>query len=223
MKRSIRSQAVLSVGLLLPGAASLAAGGHFDVDDATVLDPGRCQYEAWIARAPAARHTGLHLGPACRVGPVELGLNIDLARTPAGGSGTLGPQLKFVAGPVVPKLGAAVVWGLGLDTRSSRTGHTGYAALTWFATDSLQLHANGGADWPATGTRMRRVGAAAEWAVNEQWSMLAERAKLLGAWTSRLGARFNVNEVISVDVSAARIGPQGSRSHVIGLNHEFGR
>ena len=70
------------------------AGGHFDVDDAAMVEPGRCQVETWWLRAPAAVTTLLHLGPACRVGPLELGLNLD--RVAATGETTrtwLGPAL----------------------------------------------------------------------------------------------------------------------------------
>ena len=67
--------------LLGPGPKAWAAGGHYAVDDAVILEPEACQVEFWIDKAADGRGTLLHAGPACRVGPVELGLNLDGVRT----------------------------------------------------------------------------------------------------------------------------------------------
>ena len=72
-----------------------AAGGHFDVDDATIVNPGRCQVEAWITRVPAEAATVFHVGPACRVGPVEIGLNFDHVRVTDEARNGFGPQGFF--------------------------------------------------------------------------------------------------------------------------------
>src|SRR4051812_1392182 len=73
-ERFARAIAVIS-GVVWAGSAH-AAGGHFGVDDAGILDLGTCQVETWWERADHASSV-LHLGPACRVGPVELGINVD--------------------------------------------------------------------------------------------------------------------------------------------------
>jgi hypothetical protein len=52
-------------------------------------------------------------------------------------------------------------------------------------------------------------------------SLIAERNRAAGLWTSRIGGRFSITPLISVDVSTSRTGPQGVRGFVIGLNHEF--
>jgi hypothetical protein len=54
-------------------------------------------------------------------------------------------------------------------------------------------------------------------------SLIAERNRAFGLWTSRAGVRLSLTPLISIDVSAARTGPEGVRSFVIGLNHEFSR
>ena len=73
--------ALFAASLALTIAAdACAAGGHFDVDDATVLEPGHCQYEIWAARVPDSSASVFHLGPGCRVGPLELGVNFDRLR-----------------------------------------------------------------------------------------------------------------------------------------------
>ena len=51
--------------LVASGAAT--AGGHLDVDDSATLDPGQCQYEAWVGRTGIEPIKVWHLGPACRM------------------------------------------------------------------------------------------------------------------------------------------------------------
>lgn len=84
----------LVAACLLAGAGARAAG-HFDVDDAGTLDAGQCQYEAWWGRTGTEPVNGLHIGPSCRVGPVELGLNADRLSAQGVHSVTAGPQLKW--------------------------------------------------------------------------------------------------------------------------------
>ena len=203
-------------------AAHSWAGGHFDVDDATMLDPGRCQVEAWVWRAVPA--TVSHLGPACRVGPVEIGLNIDRVASPGDGRSLLGPQLKWVLDPLVDKLSAGLVWSASFDlTNRGRPAQTLYLPFTWWAAEKLWVHANLGLDRDPDGVRWRRQGLSGEWAASDRFTVIAERAKIVGEWTSRLGGRMNVSATLSVDLSAARVGPRAERVYVIGLNQEFGR
>jgi len=213
-----------AASLTLLAAQSQAAGGHFDVDDATVLDPGRCQVEAWSVRAPAAATSVVHVGPGCRVGPVEMGLNLDRASTTGNGRTLLGPQLKWVADPLVDKLSAGVAWSASYDlTNRGRPAQTAYVPLTWWAAEKLWVHANIGADRDAQGTRWRRRGLSGEWAASDRFTLIAERTKIFGDWTSRLGGRFSLNTSLSIDLSAARVGPQAEHVYVVGLNQEFAR
>ena len=209
-------------------AASAQAGGHFDVDDAGTLDPGQCQYELWRTRVRSEDTTLWHLGPACRVGPVELGLNIDRTSVAGDTVHVLGPQLKwtFFGRDPEARWSAAVSMGTfsQLPRRGGRTGGQFVVPVTWRATDSLQIHANLGADWAiGSGARTGRGGLAGEWALNDTVSLIAERNRAFGLWTSRVGARFSITPLISIDLSGARTGPTGARSFVVGLNHEFGR
>jgi hypothetical protein len=224
MWTDLRRVSVVATLCAAASSGSRAAGGHFDVDDATVLDPGRCQVETWIARVPAEAATVFHVGPACRVGPIEIGLNFDQLRVTDEARNGLGPQLKWVADPLVGSVSAGVVWGAYFDlTRGGRPLQTLYTPFTWAATETLRLNANAGADWGFSGVRTRRIGASGEWAANETLTLIAERLSFSGAWSSRLGARFAVSESVSVDLSAARISPSASRVYVIGLNHDFAR
>jgi len=200
------------------------AGGHFDVDDAGTLDPGQCQYEAWWGRSGAERATVLHVGPACRVGPVELGLNLDRLSAEGVRSVVAGPQLKWnffgpaADAPLSAALSVDAVFDL---TRGGRAGGRFVLPVTWRPTGSLQIHANVGADWATgTGTRTPRGGLAAEWALDDKLSLIAERSRASTLWTSRIGGRFSLTPLISVDVSASRTGPH-LRGFFVGLNHEF--
>ena len=211
-------------GLSLLTAPAHAAGGHFDVDDATVLDPGRCQYEAWVVRAPAAVATAAHLGPGCRVGPVEVGVNVDRWSVAGGNRTVLGPQLQWVVDPLVDKLSAGLAWSAFYDlSNHGRPTQTLYAPFTWWAAEKFWIHANIGLDRDAKGTRWRRQGVSGEWAASDQFTVIAERVKIVGDWTLRLGGRFSVSETLSLDLSAARFGPRGERVYVIGVNQEFAR
>jgi hypothetical protein len=204
------------------------AAGHFDVDDAGTLDPGQCQYETWWGRTGVEPVTGFHIGPSCRVGPVELGLNVDRLSVQGVHSITAGPQLKwtFLGQAADAPLSAAVSMGTGSDLRrGGRMGGQFVVPVTWRLAANLQIHANLGADWAlGTGLRTPRGGLAAEWALDDAVSVIAERNRASGAWTSRIGGRFSLTPLISVDISASRTRPPGGRGvtgFVVGLNHEF--
>ncbi|RYF68377.1 MAG: hypothetical protein EOO29_35285 [Comamonadaceae bacterium] len=215
--------------MLLTGAAR--AGGHLDVDDAGTLDPGQCQYESWYGRAGPEPATGFHIGPACRVGPVEFGLNLDRFRVDGEPHAlALGPQIKWTWFGQAPdaRFSAAVSAGATWDrTHRGKPGRQLVFPFTWRAADDLQIHVNLGADWvPVTGTRTGRGGLGTEWALNEHVSLLAERNRAFGQWTSRAGVRVSLSPFVSIDLTAAqtsRTGPGHARGFFVGVNHEFTR
>jgi hypothetical protein len=213
--------------LLALVAGTTRAGGHFDVDDAGTLDPGQCQYETWAGRFGSEPVGAFHLGAACRVGPVELGLNLDRYSAPDGRSTVLGPQLKwtFVGQGADARFAAAVSTGASFDlTHGGRAGGQLVIPVSWRAIDPLWVHANLGADWATgTGARTGRVGLAGEWALNERVSLIAERNKAFGLRVSRVGTRLSLTPLVSIDLSVARTGREGPRCFVVGLNHEFTR
>jgi hypothetical protein len=213
-----------AASLAVFAAASHAAGGHFDVDDATVLDPGHCQYETWFARAPSAGGSLAHLGPGCRVGPVEVGVNVDRISLDGKGRTLFGPQLKWVVDPLVDKLSLGLAWNASYDlTNHGRAAQTAYVPVTWWVAEKFWLHANLGVDRDAANASWRRQGVSGEWAASDRYTIIGERVKIVGDWTSRLGGRLNISSTLSVDLSAARAGPRRERVYVIGLNQEFVR
>ena len=223
--RPIRLRSPLVLGALLPVAVGAWAGGHFDVDDADTLAPGRCQYEIWAGRAEASSTGFQHLGPACRVGAVELGVNIDHFSAPDARVSVAGPALKWTwYGQADQPLRAAVEFAAAWDLhRGGRPGRQLLLPVTWQPLPSLMLHANLGADWAlGSGVRTRRRGVAAEWAVDEKVSVIVERNRALGAWTTRSGLRFGLTPALTLDVSAAKVRPGGA-VFTVGLSQEFGR
>lgn len=182
-----------------------AAGGHHAVDDAAILEPGQCQVEAWADRERGGGRTLVHLGPACRLGPLELGLNLDRTRL-AGSDATVaaGPQIKWAV-PLSESLSVGMVllaaWQ---DPRPRFAGSTAVLPLTWQPTESLAVHVNLGRDFRRHGPDMPRHGAALEWTATPHWSFVAERFRESEAGFLRLGARYTVNDALSVDLSQAR-------------------
>jgi len=203
---------------------SVWAGGHFDVDDAGTLDPGQCRYETWVTRIELAPANVIHFGPACRVGPIELGFNFDRISQPDGRQRTRGPQVKWTFfGNGDASLIAALGWSATYDlTGHGKPGQQVLVPLTWRPTQTLSIHANLGLDRsPIDGARTYRRGIAGEWAVDERVSLIVERNRAAGSWTSRAGLRFGLTPLVSLDISAARTIPLGIRSYVLGLNREF--
>lgn len=217
-----------SAALCLLAAAAAQAGGHFDVDDAGTLAPGECQYEVWGGRlrgdAPASFQ---HVGPSCRVGAVELGLNADRSAPRGGGSERFfGPQLKwtFFGQDADAPLSAALAGGASFDVRhGGRAGGQVVVPMTWQATSQWSFNVNVGGDWtPGRGERTVRTGLGGQWMPNDTFALVAERNRAYTLWTSRIGARINLTPHTSLDLSVARTGPQGVRSAIVGLNQVFG-
>lgn len=224
-----RSMAVAGAALLcllgLLHAGSALAGGHLDVDDAGTLDPGQCLVETWGGRSGAVPVIALHVGPTCRVGPIELGVNLDRTSNP--GTYFIGPQVKWTwfGQAADARFSGAVSANATFDrTHHGKPGRQLVFPFTLVATPSWQIHADIGADWATvTGERTLRRGLGTEWALTEKVSLLAERNRAFDAWTTRVGARFNFTPFTSLDVTTSRTGPEHARGFYVGLNHEFRR
>ncbi len=217
-------------GLLL--VAEAGASGHFDVDDAGTLDVDQCLVEAWAGRVRSPATQGFqHLGGACAVGRVEVGLNLDRAASPdAATVASGGPQVKwtFLGREPDAAWSAAATLAATVDLRhGGRPGGQFVLPLSWRVSDPLSIHVNVGTDWATrSGVATARRGAALEWACTERLTLIAERHRSVDLWTSRLGARITVAPLTSIDVSVSRSGPVDGgrqRSVVIGFNREFSR
>ncbi len=233
MKRrcsSPRRYAMFRAGsLALACAASVtltqAAGGHHAVDDANMLDEGQCKLEVWAEREAGGSRTLGHAGPGCRVGPVELDLNIERQKFAGlAGSTSVSPQIKW-ATSLNDQLNIGLVAGSSFASPASRyTGSTVYIPLTWHAHDALLAHVNWGRDFQRDGPNQARGGLALEWAASAEWSFVGERFFQAGASTARLGVRWTMTPGVSFDISRARtLGPAGPTWVTAGVNWQFDR
>lgn len=201
----MRTGLVYSALLALAMPATVrAAGGHHAVDDAAILDPGQCQIETWVDRERGGGRSLLHIGPACRIGAIELGLNLDRTRLSGAGTATaMGPQVKW-AGAVADGWTVGVVASASWAQRGS--GYLGSAVVvpvTWQASDTVLLHLNAGRDFRAHAADETRAGAAIEWAPLPAWSFVAERFRESRRNYWRAGARWAFAPTWSIDVSRA--------------------
>jgi hypothetical protein len=211
---------IVACVLALTGSAASAMGGHFDVDDAAVLAPERCQIELWtVGRGESARLW--HVGPACRVGPVELGLVAESVSIDERHARIVGAQAK-VAGNWLPHLDGGLVVAAARDTTRRLDLITVYVPVTWSVSRSVNLHAIVGGDHTSDGRQTGRLGAAGEWALDERFTLLAERFRAFGITLTRLGLRLAVGEHASIDFSAARVSNTGNRLWGLGWSWEFG-
>ncbi|MFM9880516.1 MAG: hypothetical protein ACKVOO_08945 [Burkholderiaceae bacterium] len=213
---------LISLGLMGCAVFANAAGGHFDVDDAGLLDPGRCQLELWSKRSRSADESSLHAGPACRIGPVELGLNLDSSRAAGVRERSVGPQIKWSV-DAAEDVSLGVVVATAYSAGTHRSTHTVYAPLTWQASDTLSLHLNAGADRAPGQRRTLRTGLGGEWALSDQFTLLAERIRFAGSMVTRLGLRVHLGEAVSLDFSTAHVRGSGGPVLSLGLSQEFGR
>ena len=196
-------RAVAAAHLLIATAQVHAAGGHFWVDDAVMLEPGQCQVETWAERERGGGRRLAHVGPGCRVGPVELAISWDRSRSGGDSATTVSPQLKWahaLTGHWAIGVVVTPVWETG---GAGYQGTTVLVPLTWHATDKLQLHLNLGRDFHPHAAGSTRGGASLEWAAMKQLTLVGERFRENDNDAWRLGARWLLQHNWSVDLSRA--------------------
>jgi hypothetical protein len=219
----LRQALPVSFAYLLASSAH-AAGGHHSVDDAAILDPGRCQLETWLERAESAAARLWHVGSACRVGAIELGLNVDAIRSEAGERSDVGGLQAKWARPLGEKVAIGAFFGTAWQDRSPHRVGTGVLALlTWQASETLQVHVNAGRDFLHDAPDAGRGGVAAEWSPSKQWSFVAERFGELHTDRWRLGARYAPSANVSFDLSRAQGLGRAPSSWAAGVNWFFDR
>jgi hypothetical protein len=221
--RSSRLRELLAAAWLALQGTAQAAGGHHAVDDAAILEPGQCQTELWLEQADGRRLE--HVGPACRLGSVEVGLNLDRGRlSGAPGLRSGGPQLKW-AGELTPTLSIGAVWSATWQSvRPHLAGQSLLIPLTWAPRDDVAIHLNLGRDLRHQATDLTRRGVALEWLPHPQWQGLAEWFDDGQRTHRRLGLRHLVSEQLSLDLSrAAPVGQGRDAWWTVGLNWTFAR
>jgi hypothetical protein len=211
--------------MFLTAGPAHAAGGHHDVDDAVILEPGHCQVELWAMRWTAPRLRAAHAGPACRLGAVEWSLNLDRVRNGDNGTSSdlVGPAWKVAAELVPRRLAVGAAAGVAWRTAGGRRPvKTAFVPVTaWLVEGQVQLHFNAGVDDDAATGRFGRLGVGVDWAPDPRWTLTLEHRRQFGASAARAGLRFNITPLISLDISHA----DGKRQRVavLGLTVEWGR
>jgi len=146
-----------------------------------------------------------HLGTGCRVGPVELGLNLDRENQAMSDAATsFGPQIKW-AYDLNEVLSIGAVASAKFNSQSPRyASSTLVLPLTWRATDTLSAHFNWGRNFLRGGVGQPRGGVSLEWVPVSDLSLVAERFREAANHSTRLGTRYTLTPDIKLDISRAR-------------------
>jgi hypothetical protein len=213
---------LLLLALAAPQLAQ-AAGGHHSVDDADILPAGACEQENWASRAQGGARL-LHMGAACRLGPVQLGAAAEYGRDQGVSATAWGLELKW-AHAMTDSLNVGLVvqpvWQAHLQPRYQ--GVSALALATWRPRDNLALHLNAGRDFVKGGSDEARGGIAAEWMAAQDWGLTVERYREQATHFARAGVRWLAGKSWSVDVSRAhRLAGPAPSNWTLGLSLAFG-
>lgn len=190
---------IVLLALAFVATSPAFAGEPLATDDASVLPQGACQVESFVRYQRDVRYFAAV--PACS--PVDgLELSAGAAVCDAKDSGAHA-YLTLQAKPMLYQA-ADGRWALATTFYAARdtgrpSGSTGFQdasvtlIATWFASDTLRVHGNGGIAYSHDSFTTGTWGAAGEWDVDERWTALADtyrdapgRPKFLG------GARYTV-------------------------------
>lgn len=183
----------LMVALLVVHAPVKASGGSYLVDDASVVGAGQCQLESWL-RAWSKGSDGVWAVPACGIGPVELGLSLDRQQGEAGLG--LSPAVKW-------QLRNGDDRGVGLAVVANATYQRGryadsqaYASTSFGLDDARQwmVDLNLGVDRGRHGSAHALEGVGLTYAMNDRWSLLAERLWSHDSVSDQGGIRLTVGD-----------------------------
>ena len=202
-----------------------AAGGHQAADDAAVPDVGKCKLEGSAERATWGGRSLYHLGTGCRVGPVELALNLDKEKQSLLDAATsFGSQIKS-AHPLSDAVSIGVVASAKFNSQAPRyASSTLVVPLTWRTTDTLSAHVNWGRNFLRGGVGQQRGGVSLEWAPVGDLSLVVERFREAANNSTRLGARYALTPDVKLDISRARSLSAGGPSWwTAGVIWEFDR
>lgn len=197
------SRARLAVAAMCACANVHAAGGHFAVDDATLLDPGEWEQETWFGRGASGASIA-HAGLNFRVGPVEFDGAVEHARSGEPSARTWNLELKWARA-----LGERLSVGLDLQPAwttlpSSLYAVTRFNAIaTWKLQDTLFVNVNAGHDWVRGAADLPRGGASLEWTPLAPLTLVAERYLETGTHFFRAGARWSPSPRWTWDFSGA--------------------
>lgn len=210
----MKARAALTLALAFCSPLTWSAGGHHAVDDATIIDAGRCEAEAWFARVRAEGNV-LHAGSGCRVGPVELSVAVDRA----GAEHSASFQVK-AAWPVGDNFSVGALAAPFRRGGTVREEGMGVVLLATWTHGPWSAHANLGREF-ASGGNTAKSGAGLEWA-SGAWSWALERYTEGAGHFVRAGLRWQLKAAWSLDVSHARhLHGAGASSWTLGSTWGF--
>ena len=192
-------RALLALALLAAAGLARAAGGHRGVDDADLVEPGRCEIETWASRGDGTRL--LHAGLGCRVGAIELQGAAEHERGTSAGRFVQAKWSLPLAEDWKAGLAATANWDA--KQRPRWQGTTVVALLSWQAAPGWRLHANLGRDFNRGAGDEPRAGIAAEWSPSalDGLTVSAERYRQAGAHLARTAVRWAASEQWTLDLS----------------------
>lgn len=199
-----RTRRLAAILVLCACADAQAAGGHFAVDDASLLDAGACEQETWISGLRRGAQL-LHAGVNCRVGPIELDGAGEHARGDGASATHWNLEFKWAH-----DLDAS--WSIGLDAQPvwsvqqdpHYVGTRSYAILTWKAAARALVNANAGRDWLRRDGDFARGGLSLEWQAVDGWTLIGERFLESGTHYARIGTHRAGERGWSADLSYAQ-------------------
>jgi len=215
---------VLAGLAVLAAGHAWAAGGHHAVDDAAILEEGKCKVEPWLTAGHGGQRLW-HVGAGCRVGPVELNGAVDHARDDGASQTGYGLQTKWTY-EMAPGFSAGLSLAASSLThvRPRYQGSTLSTLFTWAARDDLAFHLNVGRDLLHRAPDQNRSGVAAELAPAAGWSLVAERFLADRTHYARAGVRWALTEGWSIDLSRAqRLRGPGESNWTLGAFWPFPR
>lgn len=221
MRNSAWPRRALAAFAACAAAGAQGAGGHFAVDDASILEPGQWEQETWSSRAGDGANL-LHAGLNFRVGPVELDGALERARSGGDPSATTWNLEMKWAHPLTEHVGIGLdVQPAGLLRPDSRYAVTRfYGIVSWQVHDALLLNANAGHDWVRGGADLPRGGVSAEWTPVKVLTLIAERYLDTTTHSVRAGARWSPTPRWTWDVSRAkRLSGPAPSTWTIGLDY----
>ncbi|QWT21415.1 hypothetical protein KPL74_05285 [Bacillus sp. NP157] len=179
-----RFQRIVAYGVfacigLAPHGAAHASGGSYAVDDASVVGAGQCQVESWL-RAWSKGSDGVHSVPACGIGPLEFGLDLETGQRVRGIGAS--PAVKWQLRDGDDKgVGVALVANVSYSSGRQRDAQS-YVATTFGLDDARRwmVALNAGTDRTRGETTHALYGVGLSYALTQRWAWLVERL-----WTHR--------------------------------------
>lgn len=172
MKNNLRVLALVFLLLAFP-VSSWAIGVQFTVENAELVEPGKCELEAWYLRSQGGGGE-LAVMPICNpTGRFDIGVGVTRA---PGDEYYVDLEAKTVIRPLAEGQSG---WRVSLasmhsDGVSTWEGAAVNLPVSTPLTDALLLHTNVGWEYSRGGQDMATWGVAAEYDINDNWGLVAE-------------------------------------------------